>query len=347
MANKLRYSDFAHRIDIDALINELELDLDEDGNELRGYCPLPWGLHKHGDTTGKFSINVEKRIYGCWVCGGGNLLDLVMSLKDLDPEPATKWLYQFADYEETDEEFIEWLDEALDAPEDRQPVMPYFNSRVLDRHGDAIGHPWLSERKISDNVAGSFRLRFNSESVRTNREDRYVGPSILFPHFWRGQLVGWQQRWLESEEDRPKWVPKYTMTPDFPKNETLYGYDRAQRWLHDDLSDEVVICESVPSTLFLWSYDIPAVATFGSSVADAQLRLLRTFPRVILAPDNDPAGVKWTNSLATYLEQYIDVVKLPPVSDESGADIGDLAEQPDLLKDYLSLAFDSIDELLA
>jgi hypothetical protein len=56
------------------------------------------------------------------------------------------------------------------------------------------------------------------------------------------------------------------------------------------------------------------------------MRLLRRLTGgVILARDNDEAGVKWERSLTEYLKRYIRVWHLPIVSDEAGADIGDLA----------------------
>jgi DNA primase len=346
MGAKLRYSDFGHRVDIDELVDALGLDLREDGAELRGHCPLPYGAHKNGDTTGKFSINREKRIYGCWVCGGGNLLDLVMAMQDLDPEPATKWMYQFANHEETDEEFMDELDRLLSDPAEQVTPIPYFNERVLDRfdwlNQSAQAMGWATGRGISPEVAEVFKLRYSPAARRTLKEEVYEGPCIYLPHVWRRRLVGWQQRWLAPEDERPRWVPKYTNTPDFPKQTTLYGYDfalvNAQAF-----EDPVVVVESVPSALFLWSQDVPAICTFGSSVSDDQLRLLRKFPHLIISRDNDPAGDKYVNQLVTYLDRYTRVQALPVVGDWPSADIGDLSEAPDILHEYLSLAYDSVD----
>lgn len=355
---KLRYSHFADRIDVDALEEALGIDpIDHPNpNEDRCYCPLPWNSHSNGDTTGKFSINRDKKVYNCWVCGGGSLLDLAMAIRNEDMEPATKWLHQFASHDETDEEFLDELDRLLADPADRQPTMPYFNDRALDRFSDPIeeamewdGNEWvpfLERRGIALHTAVSFNLRYNAQAARPLKDVEYFGPAIYFPHYWQSRLVGWQQRWLDREEDRPRHVPKYTMTPDFPKNETLFGFDFAKaayQW-----HQPVIVVESVPSALFLWSHRYPAVATFGSSVDDAQLKLLRTFPTLILAPDNDvpkqadavPAGIKWRNRLMEYLERYTTVASLP-VLDGAGADIGDLAATPEILPDYLALAEES------
>lgn len=346
---KLRYSDFAPSIDIDALEEALGFEpIDHPiPDEDRGYCPLPWNSHSNGDTTGKFSINRKKRVYGCWVCGGGSLLDLAMAIRGEDLEPTIKWLYQFANRGETDEEFLSELDELLADPETRQPTMPYFNSHVLNRFSDPVEYamewdgeewvPFIQRRgldldKLKDIGLG---VCYNAHSARPLKEVEYVGPAICFPHFWVGKLVGWQQRWLDREEDRPRHVPKYTMTPDFPKD-TLYAFGNAMSNL--EWGQSVTVVESIPSCLFLWSHGYPAIATFGSSVSEKQLKLLRTFPSIYIAPDNDAAGFKWQQKITDYLERYIDLKILPHASTEKGADVGDLAKHPRLLQDLYSCA---------
>jgi hypothetical protein len=99
----------------------------------------------------------------------------------------------------------------------------------------------------------------------------------------------------------------------------------------------VIVVESVPSALYLWSNNYPAIATFGSGVSQAQLKLLRCFPQIILAPDNDPAGIKWRNGITEYLERFVRVGSLPLVG-PPGSDIGDIASMPEgMLADYIGL----------
>lgn len=352
---KLRYSNFADRIDIDALEDALDIEpIDQTNNEDRFYCPLPWGLHSNGDTTGKFSINREKGVYNCWVCSGGSLLDLVMAMRNEEIEPAIKWLYQFANREETDEEFMEELDRLLSDPEDRQPTMPYFNIKALDRFSEPIEDamdwdgdeavPFLYKRGLDLAKLEFAHLGYCSRSYRPNKDVEYYGPSVCLPHFWNNRLVGWQQRWLDHPDDRPKHVPKYTMTPDFPKNETLWGFDYARMIIRNNsmlrrqCPNFVIVVESVPSALYLWSNNFPAIATFGSNVSQAQLKLLRCFTQIVLAPDNDPAGIKWRDGITEYLERFVQVRSLPLVG-SLGSDIGDIASMPEgILTDYIGLA---------
>lgn len=325
--NKLRYEDFKHSINVDALEEAIGFvpEYQRGANDV-GYCVFPEN-HAHGDTTGKFAIEREERVYNCWACGGGSLLSLVMELHDLDVDDATRYLYQFCEADtRSDTEFVDDFMDAFRDTEKRIATLPYFNNRVLDRFGSPIPAEFLEERGISPDTAEKYVLRWAPDikrpapkNGRFADDEDYYGPGIVFPHYWQGRLVGWQTRWLDGA--RPEWVPKYTMTTDFPKETTIYGWD------HCRTSEAVIVCESVPSVLFLASHGYAAVATFGSSVNDAQMRLLRRFPVVILAPDNDPAGRKWLGNLTNYLKRYTEVNWLPRIGDwDSGADIGDFAK---------------------
>lgn len=363
MSEKLRYADFVDRIDIDAFESAIGFDpVEQDGDEDRGHCIDIWGLHAHGDTTGKFSINREKKVYGCWVCGGGSLLSLAMEFNDFDAEEATDWIHQFAREGQTDEEFKGEIDRLLADPEEQVEVIPYFNERVLGKweivphHGVSVGRRWLRKSGISDPIVKRYRIGFNEEHMRRppknkrEDEDPYVGPAVILPHWWRGRLVGWQERWLDPDEDRPQWTPKYTNTPGFPRRTTLYNFDACEKTRRV----KPVVVESVKTCLMLESLGIPSLATFGSNVTEEQLKLMRTFTQgVILSADNDKpkqpgakaAGLKWRDNLTNYLEPYIDVLHVPLVQREKG-DLGDLWPREDLIHDYIDRAYEPLGDVL-
>lgn len=328
---KLKYRDFAHRINLDAFYEAIGWTPERtQGDNDIGFCVFPEN-HANGDTTGKFGIHREKMVYNCYVCGGGTILSLAMELKDLEIEPAQKWLYQFCDEDtRSDEAVVDDFLEYFQDIEDRAESMPYFNERVLNRFDDPIENAgWLEQRGIHRRTAELYGVRYTAtnyrpapKSGRFSEDEDYMGPAIILPHYWDGRLVGWQSRWLD--EDRPEWVPKYTMTSEFPKENTVYGMDNLRH-----TGFPVVIVESVPSVLFLHSCGYASVATFGSSVNPAQLRVLRRFQKgVVLAPDNDEAGAKWARQIHSYLNRYINVRVLPPL-DKTGSDIADLASSCD------------------
>lgn len=350
MAKRPRYSRFADRIDVDAFEDAIGFDVvSQTRTEDTGYCFDMFGLHAHGDTTGKFSINREKRVYNCWVCGGGSLLDLTMSLNDMDSEQATEWLLQFVEGELTpDESGSRLLDKLHERNHEEKKPLPIFNPHVLDRYdqeGDLL-FEWAAGRGISLPVIDEYRIKYNAQAMKRpplkpkyQDEDLYVGPAILLPHFFKGNLVGWQYRWLD--DDRPEWVKKYTNTVDFPKDETLYNYDHAKRQQHP-----VFVNESVPTALFLESAGLPAVSTFGGTVTEDQKKLLRTFQQgVILAADNDKAGIKSRDELTEYLVQFIPVEHAPLVGEENSKDdLNDLAPDYEALYDHLEGCYTPLEE---
>lgn len=319
----MKYAEFSKDIDVEALEEALGLEpISVKKDESQHYCPLPYGQHKNGDTTGKFFINRELKVYNCWVCGGGNLVSLVCEVKDMAPDEAIEFLWSFTrPQDQSAEDFKQDILNILADDEDGGEVLPHYSERVLHKYGQS--HPWFDERFVSDEVRDRYGVRFAEKAKRYGPDKSvYEGPSIVLPHFWNQQLVGWQNRWLE--EARPKWVPKYTNTPDLPKRTTLYGWDHVK----DEQELPVVVVESVPTVLFLASQGVPAVATFGASVSDEQVALLRRFQSgVIIAPDNDPAGANCAYEISTRLEKYVPVMQLPPVEGPEGSDLGDLRPQ--------------------
>jgi hypothetical protein len=320
---KLRYSDLVDRIDVDALEAALPWEPEySNGVEDTGFCIWPEN-HTHGDTTGKFSINREKMLYNCFVCGGGNLLSLAMLSQDMDEHEALKWLAQFCGDARSDTDFLQDFYAMFEDAEHRADTLPYFNSSVLDRWGFPPEDS-LSKWEIPLYAAVDYDVRWTPQAKRGAPsggkyadDPDYFGPALIFPHFWQGQLVGWQQRWLA--EPRPDWLPKYTNTRDFPKEFTLYGWDQLRR------TDSVIVVESAPTVVRLDSAGHDAVATFGSSPNAAQLRLLRRFPGgVWLSPDNDSEGEKFLRNTTEYLADYVPVWHVPYVPGEK-ADLSDIS----------------------
>lgn len=328
---KIKYRDIVDRLDIDAFEEAIgwEPRDHKDGNDI-GICPDPWGMHNQ-NLTNKFAIHRTKKVYNCFKCGGGSLLSLAMALNSIGEQQAIDWLSQFADAEKGDDDFEQEMEALLTQDERRRdPILPWFNEKVIEPWQET-SCSWFTERGISESVRVEHKLGFDPEHSRLSSKGNYQGPAVILPHYWGGRLVGWQERWLST--DRPKWIPKYTNTSDFPRNWTIFNYERVY------FADRpIVVCESVATVLFLASLNLPAVATFGSNVTEPQLIALRHCQQgVILAPDNDKAGEMFAQTLSGYLENFIDV-KVAPVVDGEGSDLGDLVVEPDLIPKVLEAA---------
>jgi hypothetical protein len=133
-------------------------------------------------------------------------------------------------------------------------------------------------------------------------DEPFIGPAIILPHIFNEKLQGWQIRWLTDE--RPKWAKKYDNTGDFPRGVHHLGI----RLCPSSWTPLPSLFESVPTALYMISQGYPSVATFGASVSDAQIKILRTFQRgVILAPDKGKAGEEAYWKVAGQLQKYIPV----------------------------------------
>lgn len=322
---RVKYSQFADRIDVEELMSAIEFSPeyeDAHGNYV-GYCMWPEN-HSHGDTTGKFAIHPEKKVYNCYVCGGGSLLSLVMELYSVDSESAEDYLRQFAGDSRNDAEFVDqFLAAFANDAEQRVETMPFFNPRVIAKYEPAYGYG--ESVGLNAEVIEQYNVLWAPEAVKPAPkkgkfadDNDYSGPAVIWPHYWNGRLVGWQSRWMDDE--RPEWVAKWTNTTDFPKDSTIYG------WHLKEKSGKTHVAESAKTVLKLRQLDLSAVGTFGSNVNDAQMRLLRRCQAgVVLCPDNDKAGGQWYTHLSEYLRRYVPVEAVAPVKGDKG-DLADLSD---------------------
>lgn len=323
---RMKYSEFADRIDVEEFMSAIGFtpEWEDNRGNYVGYCVWPEN-HTHGDTTGKFAIHPDKKVYNCYVCGGGSLLSLVMELNSWDSETAENFCRQFVGDKRDDADFVEdFLNAFAQDVEKRVDTLPYFNERVLNQwepayeYGETVG--------LNAETIDRYRVLYAPEAVKRSPGKGkfegvpdYKGPAIIWPHFWHGRLVGWQNRWLA--DDRPEFVKKWTNTVDFPKENTLFGHQFVKG------ASTVYVFESAKTVMRFDQLGMPAVGTFGSNVNDAQLRLLRRFHGgVILGPDNDNAGAEWLGQLKNYLTRYVPVYGLAPV-EGSKADFADLHDE--------------------
>lgn len=326
-----KYAEFKDFIDVDAVAAELgiaETEQSSTEDKFTGFCPFPEN-HSHGDTTGKFAIFKESKVTHCYACGSRSLLALVMELKELDQDDAEAWLRKHAlEDARSDPEFVEDFLNAFVPKERRRPSLPEFGPGLLEkRFSPLIDHmpEYLEARGISEEIANRYGLMYSPEyrvrGFANGETQEHVGPFIIFPHWFRERLVGWQARVVNQNSpcqkpSYPSWIPKYKNTSEFPKDQTLYGLDQAIRQ-----KGPVLVAESAASVMYAQSLGIPAVGTFGAEPTKRQIKLLAGFQEVVLAEDNDKAGREFTDTLLTSLDNVLGTIKAPLVA--QGSDVGD------------------------
>lgn len=344
------YSHLKGRIDVEAVLEDLGIDVSHRPREhqIMCHCPDLQGNHKNGDMNASFGVHEEKLAYNCFVCGGGNIIELVQMMR---PEFARRWpndsekdqealsyLERFADFNIIDD-LPKKIAAILNPVDDEPQPMPDYPLDSLFQYHKI--HPYLYERGLTKDVIVDTQIGF---------DDDHCG--IVIPHFFMGKLVGIQRRHLAQDEqgnymcpnqscnfkgDKPIKPAKYKNTPNFPKQNTLYGYDRMKRYLQSEEGKSVIVVESPFSALKLMSLGFNrVVATFGQFSRE-QGMLLLACPLIYFWPDNDVAGYENAERCIDTLARYT-ALKIVPVLPDLKGDPGDL-DSHEKVSEYLQNAY--------
>jgi len=140
---------------------------------------------------------------------------------------------------------------------------------------------------LSSGEGGKFRQialnylisRGVSEELAKQKSLMYTVGEIVFPYYEYGELVYWQSRSVLSKS--------FNFPPNTNKADFLFGFDDVEP------CTEIIVCESIFNALSLGEN---AVATGGASFSNTGLQVKKIKAlgpqKVILAPDNDDAGLK-------------------------------------------------------
>jgi DNA primase len=306
------------------------------GTQLMCHCPNT-DNHKNGDLNPSFGYNEDKMAYNCFVCGGGNVVELVqMMMPETSDEDAVKFLEQYADFNRSEDDLEIRLRAILNPQDDDDSTLPEYPPENLFQYRKI--HPYLYKRGLTREVIVEMQVGY---------DDEHMG--ITIPHFFMGKLVGMQRRHLGVDDDgnyfcprcsvTDKKVPKYKNTARFPKVNTLYGYDQMKEALRQEEGNSAIVIESPFSLLKLKSLGFNRVtATFGQFSTE-QGMLLIAVPKVYFWPDNDSAGYKNAKKAIEVLGHFVDLWIVPVVEGEKG-DPGDL-DAPMQVFNHLKMAYPS------
>jgi Toprim-like len=291
-----------------------------DRGEMIHSCCLPLGGHRNGDANPSASFNFLKLTYNCYGCGhSGGLLWFIATCRGSSSEEARTWLgSQTGIGEEQDlAAFLAFFDALWNPQRNERPPLPKLDPRVLDPWRKL--HWWLTEppplgRGIPAETLITFDVGFDSEyrvAVHEGESTRWIiSERIIIPHWWRGNLVGWQSRRVNKDG-----TAKYLNSGDFPREFSLYHYEPRR---------PALVVESPMSVLSKYAVCPTIEATFGAKVTDYQVQLLAEHPRVTLFFDNDEAGWHATEEVGSTLMDYTDVLV---VDNPYNADAADLTDE--------------------
>ena len=246
-----------------------------------GPCPI----HK-GDNTTAFHFNVSKKIFHCWTkCGGGNILDFIAKLKNLDIYHAGLLA-------------VEIIGEKS-----------FANNSLNFKLTLDYSHCYLKSRKISFETAKYFDVGFCNYGFLKNR--------IAIPiHDNAGSLVAYAGRTIDDAE------PKYLFPKKFLKSNFLYNFNRVAN--RRSQRNKVFVVEGFFDVFRLYEYSLPALALMGTGLSMPQLQLLKMLnANYILMLDGDAAGKCATKNIAEIFKSAnlnFSVINLNPKNDPDNLD---------------------------
>lgn len=287
--------------------------LKRNGTDFVALCPF------HREKTPSFHISSDKQLYYCFGCGsGGNIIDFVMKIENLDFIDAIKFLAERAGITLEEEVYSPEIQKKHDeresilkmnklaakryvknfASDDAKGAREYAFGRGLNREiissfgigyakeswSDLVDH--LKENGFSNDeiVRAGLAVKNEKGNVYDKFRNRLMFPVIDV----RGNVIAFSGRALD---DSPAKYMNSPETPVFHKGNNIFALNLAKQ---HSAKDGVILVEGNMDAVSLHSYGFPnAVAGLGTALTDSQAQLLKRYtPMVYLCYDNDEAGQK-------------------------------------------------------
>lgn len=123
----------------------------------------------------------------------------------------------------------------------------------------------------------------------------------------RGELIAYAGRSIDATE------PKYKLPPGFKKSAELFNLHRVLA-SPESSRGRVIVCEGFFDCMKIYQAGLHAVVgLMGSTLSDAQEKVLRQFAHVILFLDGDEPGREAARGIAARLvhQMFVRVINLP------------------------------------
>ena len=314
--------------DIDKLLDHLKIEevvgefieLKKVGSSYKGLCPF------HADTNPSFSVNPEKKICKCFVCGsGGNAINFYSKIKNISyteaiRELAKKYKINIKEYNTSTNENYEKFYQIMEDThnffmekiflQDSRGALEYLSNRGLDtnlikEHQLGYAPPkWselyelLNSKGYDDKDLLALGLIKKSEEGRIYDAFRN---RIIFPIFSpSGRIIAFGGRTLEKDNS----VPKYINSPDTPifkKGKNVYGIERAINIKNKNYS---ILMEGYMDVLSANIFGFnTSIAPLGTALTEEQAQLIKRYSsNILLSFDMDKAGISATERASFILK---------------------------------------------
>jgi DNA primase len=312
--NYVDFRTIKDRVSMKDVLEHYKIELRPVGQHtLRGRCPLP--SHSSKESTQSFGVNLEKNIWSCQSSScveardgrrkGGNILDFVSMMENCSIRDAALKLQDWflvsrppARQQEKNKTEIKDTPETLVAEKHSDEGEEVNKPLSFTLKGIDPTHPYLKDRGIGEETAKHFGVGFFPG--RGLMQGRIVIPI----HNEQGELVAYAGRSIDGTE------PKYKFPAGFKKSDVLFNLHRVRL----PGRDPVIVVEGFFDCIKLHQAGFPAVALMGSSLSEAQEKLLCPFfPHIVLFLDGDPAGREASGAIAARLvsKTFVRVINLP------------------------------------
>ncbi len=279
--------------DVAGVLQQLGVDVRRVGEkEISACCPVHERVTGRADGSPSWSMNANTGLWICYSCGARGTLSSLVS--ELSGEP---------------DAIVAVHNLLLHSGIERLNAVPQEQKRVEVDWREfakfkAPSDERLLTRKISRESAQKYGVRFDVSA------QSWILP-IVDPF---GELLGWQEKGK-------------TMTRNYPvgvkKSETLFGIDKASFpiGLLVESPLDVVRLDTVMD-------GISGVASFGAAISNTQVKMLSEhFDTLIVALDNDEAGIMSAKRLHKALPSFRHGVKWLHYAHTDAKDIGDMTHE--------------------
>lgn len=287
--------------------------LRRNGSDFVGLCPF------HREKTPSFHISADKQLFYCFGCGtGGNLVDFVMKMENLDFVDCIKYLADRAGVTLEEEAYSPAVQKKHDQRERilkmnklaarhfvanlsesfAKEAVAYASKRGLTREiitAYGIGYApeswsdltgFLNENgyKSDEIVTAGLAVKNDKGRVYDKFRNRLMFPIIDV----RGNVIAFGGRTLGDDAAKYMNSPE---TPVFHKGDNVFGLNVAKQY---GAKDGLILVEGYMDAVSLHAYGFPnAVAGLGTALTDGQAALLKRYSNVIyICYDSDEAGQK-------------------------------------------------------
>ena len=277
--------------DIASILETAGVDITKVGErEITGRCPVHIRTVGREDGSPSWSINSTTGLWICFSCGArGSLSSLLHELLGESSVSAQQFLINAG------------MDRLL-STKTKEHVDPVLNVSAFSKFV-RVPDKYCNHRNLHPDLVYQFGIRWNPEN-------KSWALPVVSPI---GQLIGWQEK-------KKDWVRNY---PDgVSKGSTMFGIERFRG------STAVLVESPLDIVRFASVFEKPrALASFGAHLTREQMDLLtHVADCVVVALDNDEAGITASKKLYKFLGTPRKGIKWWNYKGTKAKDIGDMTD---------------------